>query len=303
MRLRYFLFSLVLCIFTSIRAYCGVTLLPLCENDLKTTDFRFVGQLINMNSGVVGSAVAIGNGKFIVTAKHCVTHNGKLDGMLLDGSNFVYIQGEKYVTINKFWSNEACDIAIGLLNDAVPHTVRIANDQIPEGATFYGAGFGKSCSILNDKKLDFDIDYGTLRVFKNTIKGHFEDVQFHIFRSLHLSQVYYFNLRFPGSQFGEPIQGEGMPGPGDSGGGLFVNNNGKIELFAIISAIKVDAPFYGYATDLFSQKKWIQILVGDSFSCENEVSIVANARYLNLMSQTFEQFAISDRKRLQIKTA
>ena len=38
-------------------------------------------------------------------------------------------------------------------------------------------------------------------------------------------------------------------------------------------------------------------------SCENEVSIVQNARYLNLMSQTFEQFAISDRKRLQIKTA
>lgn len=270
MRMRFTVVSYALGLMMHVCAIAGITIVPPCENDFKEKDFPFVGQLININNGVSGSAVAIGNGKFIITSKHCVTHDGKTYGMLLDGSNFVYIQNDQYVMLNKIWSNEGCDMAIGLLTTPVRQSVKLANYKIKSKQDFYGVGYGMGCSKINSNKLEFDLPYGTKRVYKNTIQGCFENEQLHVFKKIETEAIFYFILREKGSRHGEPILGEGMPGPGDSGGGLFVYNNGEFELFAIVHAIKTESPMYAYATDCFAQKTWIQTIVLDAFSCEKQ---------------------------------
>lgn len=275
MRQRFFFVSYVLCIFlTILSAHAGVTILPLCENDRKLEEFEFVGKIVNFNNGISGSVVFINNGNHFITSKHCVTHDGKPEGMLLDATNFVVQQGEEYFLVSRMHQNSHCDLAIGELYRPAKRSVKLLNGQLYGNESFYGAGYGMSCTKTDTEILQFDIEYGTKRIFKNTLQGSFEDYYPTLLGNLITAKIHYFNLRRPGSPCGNPIQGEGIPGPGDSGGGLFIDNNGSLELFAVIFAVQTHAPFFSYAVDLYTQKKWIESICPQAFSTRTIVLCV-----------------------------
>lgn len=294
----------VLCLVsTTFSANAGVTILPLCEYDKKIDDFDFVAKIINFNSGVAGSVVFINEGKHFITSKHCVTHDGKPDGMLLDSSNFVIQSGDDYFVVSKLYQNPHCDIAIGELSKKAKNYALILNTSVARGVNFYGVGYGMSSSNTNDETIHFDIEYGTKRIFKNTLQGCFDDYHPYFLDAQIISRIYYFNLRKPNSQFGNPIQGEGMPGPGDSGGGLFVDNDGSIEVFAVICAVQTKHPYISYAIDLFTQKKWIESICPHAFSkrkislCFLESDIQINYEKI---TDYYSVYGLYERRKLRI---
>jgi hypothetical protein len=79
--------------------------------------------------------------------------------------------------------------------------------------------------------------------------------------------MYYFMLRGPSSKvdIGQAIMGEGMHGPGDSGGGIFSRFDNQFYLLGIIDAIYDEAPITGFAVELATHRKWIESVVPEAF--------------------------------------
>lgn len=304
MRQRFFFASFVLCLLTTFFvAQAGVTVVPLCENDKNENDFPFVGKIVNFKNGICGSAVFINEGKHIITSKHCVTHDGKPDGMLLDSSNFLVQSGDDYYMLSKLYDCPHSDIAIGALFRTAKYSIKLMNGEAPAKSSFYGAGYGKSSTKISEASIEFDVEYGTKRVFKNTLQGCYEEYGPSGFGGVSTSKIYYFNLRHKNSKYGEPIQGEGMPGPGDSGGGLFYLNNKNLEMFAVIYAVQTSSPYLCYAIDVGTQKAWIESICPDAFS-RNKVTplcVQSDSLYLNYsLSDKYRVYGLNDRRRLRV---
>lgn len=86
--------------------------------------------------------------------------------------------------------------------------------------------------------------------------------------SIKVETEYFFYLRDPASNLA--IEGEGIFGPGDSGGGIFIDNHGQLELVGVVRALTLESPITGYFVDVYSCKKWISEIVPDAF-CEEKV--------------------------------
>jgi hypothetical protein len=256
--------SLLILLTTFVAAKASVTIVPLKSGDKTAQDFPFVGSIHNINSGIMGSGVVIGDGMYVITARHVVTHNGEDTGLILEGSNFIFDLGDGGITVERVFGCPDGDIAILKLASKANASTTIYDSSISIGKDFYSAGFGKSCSNASFDKIDWDLPYGTRRIFKNTIQGGIYEIT--ISDTIKIEKKLTFTLRDPCSNTDPAIPGEGIFGPGDSGGGLFFNNNGRLELFATISSLTTQKPYTGFVVDLYSYKKWIVKLVPNAFS-------------------------------------
>lgn len=252
---------------TVVAANASVTIVPLNPKDKTSQDFSFVGSVVNINDFSCGSGTVIGDGSFILTSKHVITDNGTANGLVLDPSNFAFvIEGTGYI-VEKIYANNPNDIAILKINMKYPVAIKLHASNNLVGKDFYGAGFGKSSSNPKYNKIDWDIEYGEMRIFKNTITERTISITVKDSK-IKIENDYIFYLRDPASRLA--IEGEGIFGPGDSGGGIFINNCGQIELIGVIKAISLEHPIMGYFVDIHSCKDWICKIVPDAF-CEEKV--------------------------------
>lgn len=260
--------SLLTFLTTVVAASASVTIVPLNKKDKTSQDFSFVGSLVNTNNYSCGSGTVIGDGSFILTSRHVITHNGLSGGMVLDPSNFAFILDGTSYSVDKIYANNPNDIAILKINGKCPRTVKLHSSNNLVGKDFYGAGFGKSSSNAKYDKIDWDIGYGERRIFKNTIAGSINSIVIQK-SSIQVETEYFFYLRDPASKLA--IEGEGVFGPGDSGGGIFIDNNGRLELIGIVRALTLESPITGYFVDAHSCRSWILNIVPDAF-CEEPIN-------------------------------
>lgn len=236
---------------------------PACPLDLKTKDFPFVGGIYNKFTKSAGSAVVIGYGDFIITARHCVTASHDIAGEAACVDDIIFIGDDKNYGISQIILNPHADLAICRLIE--PHTSSVKvfpyltlNDE------FYGVGVGRGATKINYDKLEFDLPYGTKRVFKNEMQG----LIMKTFKDKHKQDqkfvMYYYLLRDK-SFFENQIVGEGMQGPGDSGGGLFLYHDQQIYLIGIISSLSEEKPITGFSVELTTQREWIESVVANAF--------------------------------------
>lgn len=253
---------LMLCFTTLIDG--GVVANPACQMDLKAKDFPFVGGIYNKHTKSAGSAVVIGLGEFIITARHCVTTSLDIAGDAVCVDDIVFIVEDKNYAISQIVLNPDADLAICRLVE--PHTSSVKMfPYLTLSDEFYGVGVGRGASKINYDKLDFDLPYGTKRVFKNEMQGLIMKTFVDELRTERKFVMYYYMLREK-SFFENQIMGEGMQGPGDSGGGLFLYHDQQIKLIGIISSVSDERPIAGFAVELTTQKEWIESVVANTFS-------------------------------------
>lgn len=241
----------------------GVVVNPACQLDLKSKDFPFVGGIYNKHTKSAGSAVVIGLGEYIITARHCVTKTLDIAGEAACVDDVIFIGDDKNYAITQIILNPNADLAICRLLE--PHTSSVQifpyltlNDE------FYGVGVGRGSSIINYEKLEFDLPYGTKRVFKNEMQGLIMKT-FRDEKQQDQKFVMYYYLLRDKSFFENQIMGEGMQGPGDSGGGLFIYVDQQIYLIGIISSVSDERPIAGFSVELTTQKEWIDSVVQNAF--------------------------------------
>jgi hypothetical protein len=188
--------------------------------------------------------------------------------MVLDPSNFIFILDNIVYTIEKIYANNPNDIAILKINGKCPKAIKIHASNNLVNRDFYGAGFGRSSSNAKYNSIDWDIDYGEKRIFKNTIMGLVNSIYIQD-STIQIETEYFFYLRDPVSK--QSIKGEGIFGPGDSGGGVFIDNFGQLELIGVIRALTLECPITGFFVDAYSCKNWISEIVPNAF-CEQASS-------------------------------
>jgi len=251
-------------------ALSSVTVVPLRANDKTIDNFKFVGMMMNVNNASCGSGTVIGDGSFVLTARHVVTHNGSDTGMLLDGSNFVFVIGDKSYRVLNVYGHPSADIAIVKIDGVCEKTAKISYSKSFAGKEFYGAGFGKSASKAKFDCVDWDVEYGTERFYKNRID--IESINLKIVdNNIIMTRIFIFELSDPATlgQKDGAIDGEGMHGPGDSGGGIFILEDGELHVFGVISALTLKPPYAGFIHDVSSCREWIENIVKNAFATPN----------------------------------
>jgi hypothetical protein len=129
-----FVFS-VLAIFTSF-ANASVTLVPLKNTDKNVSDFGCVGRITNILGGSVGSATIVGDGSFIITARHITTLNGTSTELPLPPVGFYFSLEDKHCPIEEIYVHPYADIAIMKLQKTFPNPAKISfPDMIGGGWT------------------------------------------------------------------------------------------------------------------------------------------------------------------------
>lgn len=271
----------------------SVTLKPLCKYDKEINDFPFVGKVINVQDLSAGSGVVIGDGSFVLTARHVITHDGSQRGMLLDASNFSFFINEKSYSVEKVYGHDYSDIAILKLNEKIKDTVKIVNSDDILGKTFYGVGFGKSSSLPSAKEIEWNLPYGDKRIYKN--KFHARIKQLTVNSSFEIVEEQTIAFYLEGIKE-EIMPGQGIHGPGDSGGGIFIlNADNTFSLVAVITALTPKEPIIGVMADLFSCKKWIESIAPDSFGIQSVTTIDIKDYQKQMIMDQYPFFDVKDR--------
>lgn len=185
-----------------------------------TNGFPCVGK-VGHSDGMGGSTfdctgTVVGNGMFVLTARHC------LDGITDPQDARFNLNGTTYFGFD-IMRHPTADIAIiklgVMLSDAYPL-------YCPTGSTtglqFCGVGFGYSSNPGGMATSVWDGVYGTKRVFYNVIDG--PDT------GLRGEPTVQYSLTIPNG-----IAGEGLHGPGDSGGPMLYNDNGMLKVMGVLS--------------------------------------------------------------------
>jgi hypothetical protein len=298
MKNKFTLLSILLCAFQS---YAVVVYKPLCENDKKAEDFTYVGGIQNILTGGAGSAVIIGEGQYLITARHCLTLSGTVEGQVVCAEALIYFDNQNSYHVSEVYASEKADLAICKLNVKLKSYAKIIPELLVDDE-FYGVGLGKSSSQINFEKMDFDLPYGTKRVFKNNVLGQM--MKQRCFDNSEKSYLlHFYMMRNENSPFGEPILGEGMHGPGDSGGGMFTYYNGELCLFAIICSTYYEKPLTGFGVDLFTNLDWIEKIVPNACSQvtmhKNKSDIERASRFVRLLNNDIP-YAIQSRRRKKV---
>jgi len=248
-------------------ADASVTLVPLSSNDKTIHDFPFVGKVMNINTHSAGSGTVIGDGLFVLTAKHVVTDDRKSTGLLLEGSNFIFEIDDKNYDIERVYGAPNSDIAILKLVEPCPYYIDKLYDGMYIDTEFYGVGYGSGCIEACSHLLTWDMIYGIKRIYKNKFVFA-SSVEIIIRNETIIEQYLHFILHDPetlGQPFGA-IEGEGLHGPGDSGGGIFVVKNGEIYLAGVICAISQGVlPYRGIVAGIHENRNWIEAVTGVDF--------------------------------------
>lgn len=250
-----------------VKAYSSVRILPQ-TTEQKNEDHSFVGVLLNLN-GFTGSCFFVGDGEYVITARHMVTENGTISGNVtsLDNIKIIAIQDDQNSDIlDVTWMriHESSDICILKVNKKWKHFISLPNHiQIyNENDIFTGVGFGLDSTTPEVRPTVYDKRNTHRLSFQNRIK---EPVQLGFD---YIPDVFYFDLSKP-STYNDPsgaVDGEGIIGFGDSGGCAYVNVNGKkvaVGIFSclIIATTSTDETIeMGMAVDLSSPiiLEWLQ---------------------------------------------
>jgi hypothetical protein len=246
----------------------SVTVVPMDPLDKNINEFPYVGMVNNYGFYSLGSGIVIGDGTFVITAKHVLSDNGRPDGGIYPVDNYTFDHAGTTYKVEQVWCHPYSDVAIMKLKGKITSTVKIRNNDNLISSEFYGVGFGRSSSMPKFDKIEWDLGYGTKRVFKNTFSvADFRKYRATKDREEYVEKVMLFMVRNPAIEsFERAIPGEGIFGPGDSGGGLFVKNEvtGEMELAASINSILQSGRVFGYGIDLVYIKKWISGIVPDA---------------------------------------
>ena len=301
-----FFLCLFLFLFLTKEASSSTTIISLSKTDKTDKDFPYVGSLINMNNGTGGSGTVIGDGSFVITARHVITSDGSKKGMLLDSSNFLFIAENKLVSIDEVYGHPFCDLAILKLSEKLSTAAKISQRRSITGIEFYGVGFGKGCKDPKFNSINWDVPYGTKRVYKNTIQSVETYIEFNYGYVQKERNIVFVlkNISTLGQDRGA-IQGEGMHGPGDSGGGLFISSyNHENHLIGIISAIGTEPVIFGIATDALNCKEWITQIVPDAFEAQ-KIEATSSSSVLkhkpSFKVDTYNEYVIPNKRRIRIK--
>jgi hypothetical protein len=186
-----------------------------------TTGFPCVGQVGHRNTTTGGndfdcSGTIVGNGMFVLTARHC------LDG-ITDPQDAKFRVGDTTYSGFDIMRHPTADIAIIKLGVMLSDAYQL---YCPTGSTtgtqFCGVGFGFSSNPGGTATSVWDGVYGTKRVFYNVIDG--PDT------GLRGEPTVKYSLTIPNG-----IAGEGLHGPGDSGGPMLYNDNGMLKVMGVLS--------------------------------------------------------------------
>jgi len=262
-RMRDFFFIFILTLLTTVysAAEASVTVIPLGPKDKKADDFPYVGSVVNLVNNAAGSGSVIGDGTFVLTARHVITHNGSERGMLLDASNFAFNLNGKTYFVDRVYGHSTDDLAILKLKENAGKAVPIYNKN-PIGQTFYGVGFGKSSSCPSYDDIKWDVAYGTKRVYKNTFTWLQEEVSLNN-GCFSVVDSFGFSLHRPETLFSPngAIEGEGMHGPGDSGGPTLILDGDTYKIAGIMISMTVTPPYSGYIARVDTNLWWIKSVI------------------------------------------
>jgi hypothetical protein len=163
------------------------------------------------------SGTVVGNGMFVLTARHC------LDG-IADPQNARFSQNGVTYFGQEIMRHPTADIAIIKLGVMLSDSYPVACPATLTGLQFCGVGFGVGSSNGGTATSTWDLPYGTKRVFYNVIDGLSPD------GGLNGERAFEYSLTIPGG-----IAGEGVHGPGDSGGPMLSNINGTVSVVGVLS--------------------------------------------------------------------
>lgn len=190
-------------------------------NSGETNAFPCVGQ-IGHDDGAGGSTfdcsgTVVGNGMFVLTAAHCLSG-------INDPQNARFRLGNTTYFGQQIMRHPTADIAIIKLGTMLSDTYPVACPPTLTGQQFCGVGFGAGSSNGGTATATWDLPYGTKRVFYNVIDGLSPD------GGLLNEPAWQYTLNIPGG-----IAGEGLHGPGDSGGPMLANINGTLSVVGVLS--------------------------------------------------------------------
>jgi hypothetical protein len=196
-------------------------------NGSTSTDYPSVG-LFGDVSGFYGSATAVHDGHWVLTARHCVTTNLSITGSLKAPSQLRFRAGSTTYVATEVCASFGADIAIVRLASPVPVYSDLwsvaLGDEI--GMTFTAVGYGGTDS--NGDGAWGPGGFGTKRMFQNKVDA--------IQTGPLLGQGTVLRYDFDKSAGDDVGDYEGLAGPGDSGGAVFLPWSDSFRLAGIISS-------------------------------------------------------------------
>jgi hypothetical protein len=196
-------------------------------NGTPTTEMPGVGRFGNA-AGYTTTATAILDGWHLLVARHTVTVDGSVTGVVRPAHAFRFEAGGVTYQGQQVFADFAGDLAVVRLDGAVPvaYTLWSSSHGSEVGQTFRAVGFGYA---------DTDSDgrwgpggQGTKRLFANRI----DEVATGGLLGQGTVLRYDFDL-YTGDPVGDL---EGLAGPGDSGGGAFIHDGTQWRLAGLISS-------------------------------------------------------------------
>lgn len=238
----------------------SVISIPSKSKDLDPNLFPYVGGLRNRN-GFTSSAVSIYGGKYALTTRHSVTVDGSISGTISSPTDLFFVVREN--DTSTLYQVKACypyddeDLVLLEMQDILPFGAKISKDQkMSDGDIFYGVGYGLTASKPDEYPPVFDKYEARKKVFKNRMVLDDSGITFDLSKKETLGKD------------GGAVEGEGMTGLGDSGGGVFVKNGKDIMLVGILESSTMNSDsdgevvLKGYAIRVNGEcLKWIETMI------------------------------------------
>lgn len=231
----------------------------------RTNDFPCVGKIGRPNPNDPNldsfdcSGTVVGNGMFVLTARHCVTTDGTITGPVMNAADFRFQMGDvgsgnPVYRAASIIAHPNADIAVVKLRDVMfPDAYQLycppTNAPPEDGISVCGVGFGRGSSAGGTSTSLWDLPYGNKRVFYNLVDSVGPGPLAGQGRVINIS------ITIPGG-----VNGEGGAGPGDSGGPLFINDGTGLKIGGVISSGTGPGPRPGTTTEAVSvrdYKDWI----------------------------------------------
>lgn len=223
-------------------AYPSIRVLEMPKKDKTEQDFRSVGFILNAY-GVNGSGVLVGpNRDYVITAKHVITKKLEIGAEIVEPDDLrFYLFGTTEVTVcdvEEIITEDKWDIAILKINNPSVHKEVKGVLVIPDEAfmldndIFYGVGFGLDSKNPEKRPTKYDESGPRNRmIFKNRVDRIFKN-----------NGLFTYTLSDPSTfeASNGAIDGEGLVGPGDSGGGAFIEYKNEFLLSGIFVSLTVN---------------------------------------------------------------
>lgn len=191
-------------------------------NGEPTSAFLAVGE-VGVRDGYDGCGTAVFGGQYVLTAAHLVTTNGQL----YPASDVTFRLGGISYAVSSILSDFGADLALLRLTSTSLDYAQLYTGQADQrGQVFAGVGYGQTDADGNGSWGPGG--NGVKRVFQNIV----DDVMTSPIPGQGVVLRYDFD-KTSGDSLGNI---EGLHGPGDSGGGLFLWNGAEYQLAGVLSS-------------------------------------------------------------------